>query len=177
VWTTVAHRAQWCFVVVRTDPDGIGHQGLSYLLVPMDQPGIEIRPLRQMTGTAELNEVLFDDARTAKDNVLGEVGDGWKVAMATLGYELYWSNWHRTLGERAMHVLGAGAGLVAGEPGSGYELDSIFLTSRSETISAGSSEISATSSASASSGSRASPADRRCTRRLGRRAPTPRSAC
>jgi len=57
------------------------------LLVPMDQPGIEVRPLRQMTGSAEFNEVFFDDARTAKENVLGPAGEGWKVAMATLGFE------------------------------------------------------------------------------------------
>jgi alkylation response protein AidB-like acyl-CoA dehydrogenase len=217
VWTTVAHRAQWCFAVVRTDPDSVGHKGLSYLLVPMDQPGIEVRPLKQMSGTAEFNEVFFDDARTAKENVLGDVNDGWKVAMATLGFErgtaflsqqlafanevgriiqaaqangkaadpvirqeladsyigvqvmkynglrmltdlvkkgvlgpsssigkLYWSNWHRTLGERAMHVLGPDAGVIPGVPGPGYELDelqSIFMVSRAETIYAGASEI------------------------------------
>ncbi|HEY7437872.1 MAG TPA: acyl-CoA dehydrogenase family protein [Acidimicrobiia bacterium] len=217
VWTTLAHRAQWCFAVVRTDPSSTGHKGLSYLLIPMDQPGVEVRPLEQMTGTAEFNEVFFSDARTAKDLVVGEVNDGWKVAMATLGFErgtaflsqqlafqheldeivavaqkngaardatirqeladsyigvqimkynglrmltdlvkkgvlgpsssigkLYWSNWHRTLGERAMHVLGAHAGLVAGEPGGKYSLDELhreFMFSRSETIYAGASEI------------------------------------
>ncbi|HEX5613582.1 MAG TPA: acyl-CoA dehydrogenase family protein, partial [Acidimicrobiia bacterium] len=87
VWTTLAHRADWCFVVTRTDPESQSHHGLSYLLVPMDQPGIEVRPLRQMTGSAEFNEVFFDDARTAKENVLGPVGEGWKVAMSTLGFE------------------------------------------------------------------------------------------
>ena len=87
VWTTLAHRADWCFVVTRTDPESSAHHGLSYLLVPMDQPGIEVRPLRQMTGSAEFNEVFFDGARTAKENVLGPVGEGWKVAMATLGFE------------------------------------------------------------------------------------------
>ncbi len=87
VWTTLAHRADWCFVVCRTDPDSQSHHGLSYLLVPMHQPGIEVRPLRQMTGSAEFNEVFFDGARTARDNVLGPVGEGWKVAMATLGFE------------------------------------------------------------------------------------------
>jgi alkylation response protein AidB-like acyl-CoA dehydrogenase len=87
VWTTLAHRADWCFVVTRTDPESKGSKGLSYLLVPMDQPGIEVRPLRQMTGGAEFNEVFFDDARTAKENVLGPVGEGWQVAMATLGFE------------------------------------------------------------------------------------------
>ena len=87
VWTTLAHRADWCFVVCRTDPDSTSHHGLSYLLVPMHQPGIEVRPLRQMTGSSEFNEVFFDGARTAKENVLGPVGEGWKVAMATLGFE------------------------------------------------------------------------------------------
>jgi alkylation response protein AidB-like acyl-CoA dehydrogenase len=87
VWTTLAHRAQWCFCVVRTNPESRGHHGLSYLLVPMDQPGVEARPLRQMTGSAEFNEVFFSDARTDRDNVLGKVDDGWKVAMATLGFE------------------------------------------------------------------------------------------
>jgi alkylation response protein AidB-like acyl-CoA dehydrogenase len=87
VWTTLAHRADWCFVVCRTDPDSTSHHGLSYLLVPMHQAGIEVRPLRQMTGSSEFNEVFFDGARTAKENVLGPVGEGWKVAMATLGFE------------------------------------------------------------------------------------------
>jgi alkylation response protein AidB-like acyl-CoA dehydrogenase len=217
VWTTLAHRADWCFAVVRTDPDSSGHRGLSYLLIPMHQPGVEVRPLRQMTGTAEFNEVFFNDARTAADNVVGEVGDGWKVAMATLGFErgtaflsqqlafqrelaelietarangaaadplirqeladayagvqimkynglrmltdlvrrgvlgpassigkLYWSTWHRRLGERAMQVLGTAALTVAGAPGGPYELGEwhrIFMFSRSETIYAGSSEI------------------------------------
>jgi alkylation response protein AidB-like acyl-CoA dehydrogenase len=217
VWTTLAHRAQWCFCVTRTDPASTGHHGLSYLLIPMDQPGVEVRPLEQMTGTAEFNEVFFSDARTDRDNVLGDVDDGWKVAMATLGFErgtaflsqqlgfqrelselieqaqklgvasdplirqeladsyvgvqimkfngmrmltnlvkkgvlgpessigkLYWSTWHRTLGERALHVLGPDAMIVAGEPGRGYELGELhrkFMFSRSETIYAGASEI------------------------------------
>jgi alkylation response protein AidB-like acyl-CoA dehydrogenase len=220
VWTTLAHRAQWCFAVVRTDPDAPPHKGLSYVLVPMDQSGVTVRPLRQMTGTAEFNEVFFDGARTARDNVVGDVNDGWKVAMATLGFErgtaflsqqlgfrrefdevvarahkngaaaapvvrqklaqafigvqimkynglrmlselvqtgvvgpgasigkLYWSTWHRNLGELQMDVLGAEALAVAHTPdttGKPYALDEphrIFMFSRSETIYAGSSEI------------------------------------
>jgi alkylation response protein AidB-like acyl-CoA dehydrogenase len=170
-----------------------------------------------MTGTAEFNEVFFDDARTDAANVLGPVGEGWKVAMATLGFErgtaflsqqlgfqrelselvevardngalaeptirqeladsyvgvqimkfngmrmltnlvtkgelgpessigkLYWSTWHRTLGERAMHVLGPQGGILPSAPGDAYaleELQRIFMFSRSETIYAGSSEI------------------------------------
>ncbi|HVV77190.1 MAG TPA: acyl-CoA dehydrogenase family protein [Mycobacteriales bacterium] len=87
VWTSLAHIADWCFVVTRTDPESTRHAGLSYLLVPMHQDGVEIRPIVQMTGTAEFNEVFFDGARTSVENVVGEVGDGWRVAMATLGYE------------------------------------------------------------------------------------------
>jgi alkylation response protein AidB-like acyl-CoA dehydrogenase len=87
VWTSLAHVAQWCFAVVRTEPGSKRHAGLSYLLVPMGQPGVEVRPIEQLTGGSEFNEVFFDRARTSKDLVVGEVGGGWKVAMATLGFE------------------------------------------------------------------------------------------
>ena len=87
VWTTNAHLSDWCFVLCRTDPDTPAREGLSYILVPMDQPGVTVRPLRQMTGSAEFNEVFLDDARTAADLVVGRVNDGWRVAMATLGFE------------------------------------------------------------------------------------------
>src|SRR3954454_20595569 len=87
VWTSLAHVADWCFVLARTDPAASKHAGLSYLLVPMDSPGIEVRPIVQITGTSEFNEVFFDGARTSIDNVVGAPGDGWRVAMATLGFE------------------------------------------------------------------------------------------
>jgi alkylation response protein AidB-like acyl-CoA dehydrogenase len=87
VWTSLAHWAQWCFVICRTDRDAPKHKGLSYLLVEMDQPGIEIRPIAQITGTSEFNEVFFDGARTAEANVVGEVNGGWSVAMGTLAFE------------------------------------------------------------------------------------------
>ena len=223
VWTTFAHHADWCFVVTRTDPAAPAHAGISYLLVPMDQPGVTVRPLRQPTGTSEFNEVFFDDARTPADMVVGEVNGGWKVAMATLGFErgtaflgqqisferelwqlvevarklgvaddplvrqrlaqayagvkimgysgmrmvtalarpgargvpgeigvvgpeasigkLYWSTWHRNLGELAMDILGPAGQVYSGD---GYQLDELqrtFLFSRAETIYAGSSEI------------------------------------
>jgi alkylation response protein AidB-like acyl-CoA dehydrogenase len=178
---------------------------------------VSVRPLKQMTGTAEFNEVFFDDARTDKDNIVGQVNDGWKVAMATLGFErgtaflaqqlafqrelsdlievahkngatadhtirqeladayvgvqimkyngmrmltklvktgvlgpeasigkLYWSTWHRRLGEIAMDVLGTDGLVIGGEPGGNYTLDELhraFMVSRSETIYAGASEI------------------------------------
>ena len=88
VWTSLAHWADWCFVLCRTDRDAVPkHRGISYLLVPMRQPGIEIRPIVQITGTSEFNEVFFDGARTARENVVGEVNGGWKVAMGTLAFE------------------------------------------------------------------------------------------
>ncbi|MGZ6950482.1 MAG: acyl-CoA dehydrogenase family protein [Acidimicrobiia bacterium] len=87
VWTSLVHWAQWCFVLARTDRGAPRHRGISYLLVPMDQPGIEIRPIEQITGTSEFNEVFFDGARTAEDLVVGEVNGGWRVAMGTLAFE------------------------------------------------------------------------------------------
>ena len=87
IWTSLAQLAQWAFVVCRTDPDAERHHGLSYLLVNMDQPGVEIRPIVQITGGTEFNEVFFDEAETAADMVVGRVGDGWSVAMGTLGFE------------------------------------------------------------------------------------------
>ncbi|MBB5913256.1 hypothetical protein BJY24_002123 [Nocardia transvalensis] len=87
IWTSLAHVADWCFAICRTEPGSSRHHGLSYLLVPMKQPGIEVRPIIQLTGTAEFNEVFFDNARTEADLVVGEPGDGWRVAMGTLTFE------------------------------------------------------------------------------------------
>ncbi|MCU1352394.1 MAG: acyl-CoA dehydrogenase domain protein, partial [Acidimicrobiales bacterium] len=87
VWTSLAHWSDWCFVLARTNRDAPKHKGLSYILVPLRQDGIEIRPIRQVTGTSEFNEVFFDGARTAAANVVGAVDDGWKVAMGTLAFE------------------------------------------------------------------------------------------
>lgn len=87
VWTSLAHWAQWCFVVARTEKGSKRHAGLSYLLVPLDQPGVEIRPIIQLTGDSEFNEVFFDDARTEASLVVGQPGDGWRVAMGTLTFE------------------------------------------------------------------------------------------
>lgn len=87
IWTSLAQFAQWIFVVCRTTPGSSRHEGLSFLLVPVDQPGVEVRPIVQLTGSAEFNEVFFTGARTDADLVLGDVGDGWRVAMALLGFE------------------------------------------------------------------------------------------
>ncbi len=87
VWTSLAHLADWCFVVARTEPGSERHHGLSYLLVPMDQEGVEVRPIIQPTGTSEFNEVFFSGATTDRANLVGDEGDGWRVAMGTLGFE------------------------------------------------------------------------------------------
>ncbi|MFP6654763.1 MAG: acyl-CoA dehydrogenase family protein, partial [Myxococcota bacterium] len=88
VWTSGAETAHWCFVLCRTDPDAQPkHRGISYLLVPMDQPGVEIRPIVQMTGDSEFSEVFFSDARTDANQIVGPVGGGWAVAMGTLAFE------------------------------------------------------------------------------------------
>ncbi len=87
VWTSLAHLADWCFVLARTQAGSRRAAGLSYLLVPMRQPGVTVRPIRQLTGTSEFNEVFFDGARTARDMVVGEAGDGWRIAQATLAVE------------------------------------------------------------------------------------------
>ena len=87
VWTTGGHHADYCFLLTRTDPDAPKHKGISYLLVPMRQPGVEVRGITQPDGTAEFCEVFFDDARCPKDNVVGGVNNGWKVANSTLGFE------------------------------------------------------------------------------------------
>jgi len=87
VWTSGAHWSDWCFVLCRTEPAAASHQALSYLLVPMRQPGIAVRPIVQMTGTSEFSEVFFDGARTAAAHVVGGRGGGWRVAMGTLAFE------------------------------------------------------------------------------------------
>jgi alkylation response protein AidB-like acyl-CoA dehydrogenase len=87
VWTSLAQHAHWCFVIARTGTGERKHEGLSYLLVPMNQSGIDVRPIIQLTGTSEFNEVFFDNAKTERDLVVGEIGKGWGVAMATLGFE------------------------------------------------------------------------------------------
>jgi alkylation response protein AidB-like acyl-CoA dehydrogenase len=87
VWTSNAHFSQWAFVVARTEPGSERHHGLSFLLVPLDQDGVDVRPIEQLTGGSEFNEVFFTGARTSADLCLGDPGDGWKVAMALLGFE------------------------------------------------------------------------------------------
>ncbi|MFC5747922.1 acyl-CoA dehydrogenase family protein [Actinomadura rugatobispora] len=87
VWTTFGMHADWLYALCRTDPDSKRSKGLSMLLIPADQPGVEIRPIRSLAGQDEFAEVFFTDARTPADMVVGEVGQGWRTAMGTLGIE------------------------------------------------------------------------------------------
>jgi alkylation response protein AidB-like acyl-CoA dehydrogenase len=87
VWTSLAHWSNWCFLLARTDRSAPKHRGISFLFIRMDAPGIEIRPIVQLTGTSEFNEVFFAGARTPADLVVGGVDQGWKVAMGLLSFE------------------------------------------------------------------------------------------
>ncbi|MFZ0665358.1 MAG: acyl-CoA dehydrogenase family protein [Acidimicrobiales bacterium] len=87
VWTTQAQYADYVFLLARTDPNVDKHAGISYLLVPMKQEGIEVRPIKQIDSSGEFNEVFFNNARCNRDDVVGGVNNGWKVAMTTLGFE------------------------------------------------------------------------------------------
>ena len=87
IWTSTAHLSQMCFILVRTEPDAPKHQGISYLLMPMDTPGIDRRPIKQMTGDSDFNELFLTDVRIPANNIIGKRGEGWKVANATLGHE------------------------------------------------------------------------------------------
>ena len=111
VWTSLAHVADWCFVLARTEPGSRRSAGLSYLLVPMRQPGVTVRPIRQLTGTSEFNEVFFDGARTALGHVVGAPGDGWRIAKATLEFE-------------------RGAGMLGQQVGFRRELDELIELAR-----------------------------------------------
>lgn len=87
VWTSLAHESDWIFVLARSEPGSVGRHGLTFLLMPLDQPGIEIRPIRQLSGSCEFNEVFFDAAVAKAEDVVGAPGDGWKVAMGLLAVE------------------------------------------------------------------------------------------
>jgi alkylation response protein AidB-like acyl-CoA dehydrogenase len=87
VWTTYAHKAKWCMLVARTDFEAPKHKGLTYFLMDMEQEGVTVRPLRQITGEAEFNELFLEEARIPDENVVGGVGNGWQVALTTLMFE------------------------------------------------------------------------------------------
>lgn len=87
IWTSLALESDYIFVVARADAQSVGNKGLVFLLVELDQPGVEIRPIKQLSGSSEFNEVYFTDAKTSEQDIIGGVGDGWKIAMTLLGFE------------------------------------------------------------------------------------------
>jgi alkylation response protein AidB-like acyl-CoA dehydrogenase len=87
VWTTLAHEAKWCMLVARTDTEAAKHKGLTYFLMDMEQDAVQVRPLRQITGESEFNELFIEEARIPDENVVGGVGNGWNVAITTLMHE------------------------------------------------------------------------------------------
>jgi alkylation response protein AidB-like acyl-CoA dehydrogenase len=87
IWTSNAHEADWMFALIRTEPDAPKHDGITYMLIDMKTPGIDVRPLRQLTGDADFNEVFFDNVRVPKDSIVGERGKGWQVSRSTLKNE------------------------------------------------------------------------------------------
>ncbi|OBG33016.1 acyl-CoA dehydrogenase [Mycobacterium alsense] len=104
IWTSKAQYADWIYILARTDPTADKHRGISYILAPLGTPGIEVRPIRQITGQAEFNEVFFDSVRVPLANVLGPLHGGWKVAKSTLGFErVGQSRTHRI--ERRLAIL------------------------------------------------------------------------
>jgi alkylation response protein AidB-like acyl-CoA dehydrogenase len=101
IWTSEAHMANWIFVLSRTDPDAPKHKGMTFLLVPMDQPGVEVRQVVNINGSHDFNEVFFTDAKTSRDLVVGDIGEGWNVASVLLGFERGGSSTTRALMYRA----------------------------------------------------------------------------
>ena len=87
VWTSRANESSHCFAIARTEPDSVAHKGLGFFLLKMDQPGVEVRPIEQITGASEFNEVFFDGAECDAEDIVGGPGEGWKVAMGLLGFE------------------------------------------------------------------------------------------
>jgi alkylation response protein AidB-like acyl-CoA dehydrogenase len=87
VWTTFAHHAKWCMLVARTDPEAPKHKGLTYFLMDMEQDAVQVRPLRQITGESEFNELFIEEARIPHENIVGAEGEGWAVAITTLMHE------------------------------------------------------------------------------------------
>jgi alkylation response protein AidB-like acyl-CoA dehydrogenase len=125
VWTTFAHHSKWCMLVARTDPDAPKHKGLTYFLMDMEQDAVQVRPLRQITGEAEFNELFIEEARIPHENIVGGEGNGWAVAITTLMHERFTLAFGlqaaaqialAQLVERARSAPAAGGGTAAEDP-------------------------------------------------------------
>jgi alkylation response protein AidB-like acyl-CoA dehydrogenase len=117
VWTSLAHEADWAICLARTDPDAPKHRGLTYFLVDMHSSGIEIRPLREITGRAAFNEVFLDEVFVPDDCVVGECGDGWRIARSTLATERVAMGRGSALGDEVERLIGVVSGTgLAGDP-------------------------------------------------------------
>ena len=135
VWTSGAHFSDWGYAICRTDPSVPKHKGLTAFMLPMDATGVTVRPLRQMTGGASFNEVFFDDVRISDHDRLGDVGDGWRVALTTLGFERSASNGAdgsgQPLGGTYRHVLALARNVGADtDPIVRQRLARVFTASR-----------------------------------------------
>ena len=110
VWTTYAHKAKWCMLLARTDQDAPKHKGITYFILDMEQTNVDVRPLRQITGEAEFNEIFLEEAEIPDENIIGEVGGGWRVAITTLMFERAGLGGAAAMGvKRTVELIGAGA--------------------------------------------------------------------
>ncbi|MHB8693151.1 MAG: acyl-CoA dehydrogenase family protein [Solirubrobacteraceae bacterium] len=125
VWTTIAQHAKWCMLVARSNPEAPKHKGLTYFLMDMDQPGVQVRPLVQITGEAEFNELFIEEARIPDENIVGGEGNGWAVAITTLMHERATLAFNLMVGlqvavgellEAARESKGAGGKLASEDP-------------------------------------------------------------
>ena len=144
VWNSGAHYARHGILIARSDPDAPKHRGMTYFLIDMDQPGVDVRPLREMTGDAAFNEVFFDNARVPDNNRVGAEGDGWRIAMTTLSFErdpsnsglgdtaaFYQADLTRPVGEHAQAELAAADGFSIAMSGRAGKLFQGAVTHRS----------------------------------------------
>jgi alkylation response protein AidB-like acyl-CoA dehydrogenase len=131
VWTSFAHYAQWCMLLVRTDPRAPKHRGITFLVVDMRSPGITIRPLRQISGDDDFNELFFDNVRVPRTNVVGEVDDGWSIAITCLMHERATLTFQRQLQSRTAlaEMLASLDGGTRRDPVKRQRFASIFIDS------------------------------------------------